>query len=353
MASPTRVLRSTDGGGSWSFGPGSLITYPQALAVSPSDPNVVYAACGTMWKTTNGGTSWSQLPLANFYCRTVVVNPLNPQTVYVGGYTYGTANRVGIARSRNAGASWEVLLCDTASMNMGNSVGLDPIDTCVVYAGGLAVGGLRYMAYKSTDCGSTWVRLNATISGTPYAFHVSPLDHNLVAMATGGGIYRSTDGGATWTRVLAGSSVCAFASLAAEPQVIFAGAADGVYRSSDSGRTWVSASSGLLGTGMFGLAATGSALFRSTKDGVYRSTDNGANWHSVTTGVAFNRIAAIGLARTDETFYVECEDNAVYGTRDNGSTWTRSPEFLSCGNICGIAVSPASSDVVWALEGSG
>jgi len=353
MSSPTRVLRSGDGGDNWSHGTGSLVTYPQALAVSPTDPNVVYAACGTMWKTTNGGTTWGQLPVANFYCRTVVTNPLNPQTVFVGGYTYGTANKVGIARSRNAGTTWDILLCDTAPSNMGFSVGLDPVDTCVVYAGGLAVGGIRYMAYKSTDCGSTWARLNVTVAGTPCAFYVCPLDHRIVVMATGSGVYRSTDAGGSWTRSLAGSSVCALAALPGAPEVVFAGAVDGVYRSGDTGRTWVLASTGLVGSGMYGLSATSSALFRGTKDGVYRSTDVGATWSHVTTGVAFNRVAAIGLARTDETFYVECEDNAVYRTQNSGLNWSRCPEFLSCGNICGIAVSPASPAVVWALEGSG
>jgi hypothetical protein len=71
-------------------------------------------------------------------------------------------------------------------------------------------------------------------------------------------------------------------------------------------------------------------------------------------GVVFNRAAAIAASDSaDPALYVECRDNAVYRTRDNGTTWFRSPEFLSCGNICGVAVSPQDPDVVWALEGSG
>jgi photosystem II stability/assembly factor-like uncharacterized protein len=319
---------------------------------------MVYAAGGTMFRTTNGGETWSQLPgPANCYCRTVATNPQNPQEVYVGGYSYGTTNRVVVARTADRGANWSVLFCDTTSMRMGYSVCLDPVDTTIIYAGGVTVGTGRTLIYRSTDHGGTWARSDLGVASTPYALHVSSLDHNLVTTATAGGLYRSTDGGTTWARTGSFTNVNRLAEVRAEPSIMYAATSSSVYRSSDTGRTWTQTGSGIVGTGTFCLLTTpqsNSTVLCGTKAGVYRSSDYGANWQPVMNRVVFNRAAAIGLGGPDDrALYVECQDNAVFRTTDDGQTWLRSPEFLSCGNICGVTVSPADPNVVWALEGSG
>ncbi len=357
MSEPCRVLRSTDGGNTWVFTSDSLSRYPLALAAEPANPDVVYAASGTMHKTTNGGVTWAQLSgPASVYCRDIAINPQNPQTVYVGGYSYGGANRVVVGKTTDAGATWSVLVCDSTSSKQGYAVGVDPVDTSVIYTGGQVVGSATTTVYKSTDAGASWARVSVGSASTPYALLVSVLDHRFVLLGAGGGLYRSTDAGASWARIDSFTNVNRLAEAPAEPSVIYAATASTTYRSDDTGRTWVQAGNGLVGTGTFCLFASAgndSTVFRGTKAGMYCSPDRGANWAPAMSEVAFNRTAAIGLASGNSTLYVECRDNAVFRTSDNGATWSRSPEFLSCGNICGVAVSPANPDVVWALEGSG
>jgi len=80
------------------------------LAAHPTDINVMYAGAdiGGVWKTTNGGNSWTNVTpdLAFPAMRTLVLDPVNPNIVYASTYsTYGTQ----LLRSPDAGGSWQAV----------------------------------------------------------------------------------------------------------------------------------------------------------------------------------------------------------------------------------------------------
>jgi photosystem II stability/assembly factor-like uncharacterized protein len=93
------VATSSDGGRSWRFRWTPEEVY--SLAVAPSDPDTVYAANGDgVVRSVDGGDRWQHLPHQGFYSTTIVVDPERAETVYVG-----TA-RHGVFRSTDGGATW-------------------------------------------------------------------------------------------------------------------------------------------------------------------------------------------------------------------------------------------------------
>jgi photosystem II stability/assembly factor-like uncharacterized protein len=112
--------------------------------------------------------------------------------------------------------------------------------------------------------------------------------------------------------------------------------------------------SGLVGKDIRALIAVDStAVFAGTKAGVFATTDCGANWQMTASEFPLGRIPVMAPTCDHAALFVEFQDNAVFTTTDQGASWTRLPEFLSCGNICGIGFNPDDPNVVWALEGSG
>lgn len=358
QAYPTAVLKTTDGGSSWTLN-GSLGYYAFGMAVHPTNPDIVYAACGSLYRTTNGGSSWSYLSMpGGSYTRAVAINPLNPQTVFTTGYSSdGTYQRFGVHRSRDGGATWDTTCVDTMRYSMGYAIVIDPIDTSIVYCTGYS--GQYTTVFKSTDAGRTWIRQYAGVNGYyGYSLHVSRLDPRIVLLGTyTGGIRRSTDAGETWVQVASFRNVKGFVALPASPATIYAVSDSFVYRSTDTGRTWVQCSGRPpgLNLGVLTVAdSSGLGVIAATKFGVYRSSDGGASWQVLTDRIAYARIPVLAISRADpRVLYAEFKDNAVYRTTNAGIDWTRCSDFLSCGNICGFATSAVNPDVVWALEGSG
>ena len=108
---------STSGAlGTWqSIGPGNVGGRTRALLIDPINPDVMYAAAvaGGIWKTTNGGNSWTPLNdfLANIAVTCMAFDPSNSSTIYAGtGEGFFNADNVrgaGIFKSTDAGAHWD------------------------------------------------------------------------------------------------------------------------------------------------------------------------------------------------------------------------------------------------------
>ncbi|HWY11888.1 MAG TPA: T9SS type A sorting domain-containing protein [Bacteroidia bacterium] len=113
------VVRSTDNGNTWNSlttMPGATSSEISALAVANSNSLVLYAARrvryefgvpGAMFKTTNGGTSWTNVTLGlpdSLYYTSVEINQTNPNEVYVTMAGFSSGRKV--YKTTNAGVSW-------------------------------------------------------------------------------------------------------------------------------------------------------------------------------------------------------------------------------------------------------
>lgn len=233
------VWRSTDYGASWNplfddQSTGSI----GAIAVSPSNPSVIYVGSGAgiirpdlatgdgMYKSTDAGKTWTHLGLRDTQMIGYVdVDPKNPDRLFVAalGHPYGQNEERGIFRSTNGGKSFEKVLYKD-EYTSANDVRIDPNNPNTVYAAlwqqqqsfieGQGFGGTGGGVYKSTDGGTTWKQLTDGLTNVIQAnLAIAPSNSKVlyatVATATPTNsvtgtvqLYKSTDAGEHWTQVV-------------------------------------------------------------------------------------------------------------------------------------------------------
>ena len=200
-----------------------------AVSGSVSTDKTAYlgTADGGVWKTTDDGASWkpvfdSEPTLA---IGAVAVDPTNPDVVYAGTgdanwQLQGGQNLLGdgIYRSTNGGTTWTRSNIPFASGYMGGGCGVeslavDPTATNILLAAVFCPGTSSSSAtaiIRSTDSGASWTPVGPVVGGNEDQAPMlapDPADPTVwfaTISATGGlaGIWKSTDSGATWTQKL-------------------------------------------------------------------------------------------------------------------------------------------------------
>jgi photosystem II stability/assembly factor-like uncharacterized protein len=271
------VWKTTDYGRTWSpifdDQPAGSIG---AIAVAPSDPNIVYVASGEglqrpdlstgdgIYKSTDAGKTWTHLGLRDGQqCPQLVVDPRDPNRLFVAvlGHPYGPNEERGIFRSTDGGQTFEKVLFKDENTG-GSDVELDPANPDVVYAAlwearqgpweNSAWGGSGGGVFKSTDGGTTWRQLTKGLpEGLVQAdIAVAPSDptrlYATVATTRELGIYRSNDAGESWSRATTDSRPAARIGGGdlpvpkvdpKNPDIVYSTSIV-TWKSTDGGKTW-------------------------------------------------------------------------------------------------------------------
>lgn len=207
-----------------------------AIAVAPSDPNVIYVGTGNpdvrntmltgdgMYKSTDGGKTWTKDGLAaTEIISRIVVDPNNPDIVYVAalGHVLASNPQRGIYKSTDGGHTWGKILYvndQTGAID----IEMDPSNPRTLYVAMwqvsrkpwlLSSGGPGSGIYKSTDAGVTWTNITHA-AGLPTGIFgrvglaVAQSDPSVVYAVVqakyqdqAGGVFRSSDAGKSWTLV--------------------------------------------------------------------------------------------------------------------------------------------------------
>jgi photosystem II stability/assembly factor-like uncharacterized protein len=358
-ASGTPLLKSTDNGGSWAAAGAVLSSRPEQLVAHPTDPDRVYAVSSSyFYRSADRAATWNQVYLgSNTYGNDIVINPANPQVIYVPGYKYdGTAWKPNMAKSTDGGATWTHAQIDTITCTTVYAAAIDPVDTTVVYAG--AWFNSVTIVYRSTDCGATWTRNDLPANAYYiYSFYIDPAAHNTVLAGTLYGVYRSTDAGATWTQQSTNNYNYRIVRDPGNPSTLYSAAYSYVYRSTDAGLTWAISGTGIAGTyirTVLTVPGQNGTVFAGSTAGMHRSTDYGATWTAVNNGIIVGNIPVVAhVPGVPGASRIEFVDYDNFRTTDNGATWQSATTPLSCGNVCAIAFDPNDGQRVWMLEGSG
>ncbi len=227
------IWKTTDAGLTWrNISDGQLrMGSIGALAVAPSDPNVVYAGMGEseprgqssswgdgVYKSTDAGKTWQYVGLERTKSiAKVAIDPRNPDVVYLAaeGSRWTPGPDRGIYKTTDGGTHWTLVLHPSDSV-AAIDLSLDPSNPRILFAAmwdfqrlpwQIRSGGPGSAIYRSTDAGATWTRL--TGHGLPTGLvgrigvDVSPANPERIyaiieARGDTGGLYRSDDGGDHW-----------------------------------------------------------------------------------------------------------------------------------------------------------
>lgn len=323
------VFKTTNGGASWTpifdeIGQPSIGN----IAIAQSDANRVYVGTGEangsatsgaffgdgIYRSNDGGTTWENKGLPNSdHIGRIVIDPTDPDRVFTAatGTLYGYNSERGIYRTINGGDDWERVFFVTDS-TAAIDVVMNPVNTDILFAA----------MWERTR--KPWQR-----------------DYGGVTSA----IHRSTDGGDTWE--LLGSGLPApspntgrigLAISESDPAIIYASYTtneitntfDGLYKSSDNGDTWslvaladiadVNASFGWY-FGNVRVHPTDPDEVYVLGQRLYRTSNGGTSWTNVT-GMHVDH-HAIAYSKSNPNFILAGNDGGAYTSTNGGITWNK------------------------------
>ncbi|MGA7887132.1 MAG: hypothetical protein WCA44_15435 [Acidobacteriaceae bacterium] len=304
-----------------------------AIAVAPSDPNVIYVGTGEsdirsdlasgdgMYRSDDGGSTWQHIGLEDsLQISRILVDPNNAQTVYVGvlGHPYGPSAERGVYKSTDGGAHW------THVLDKGPDVGVADI--------AMAAGKPQILF------AATWNAHRPPWSTYP------PLE------GPGNGLYRSTDGGDHWAQI-SGHGLPAAGwtrtgvAVGADGQRVYvtincgtdeesgggpavAGCQSGLYRSDDGGDNWqmVNGDSRLTSRAWYfmqlAIDPTNPDILYIPNVALYRTEDGGKTIQIVRGAPGGDDYHQIWVDPKDPSHLVLGVDQGTSVSLDDGKTWT-------------------------------
>jgi photosystem II stability/assembly factor-like uncharacterized protein len=282
------VWKSTDYGRTWNPIFDAQDTQSVgAIAVAPSDSNIVYVASGEglhrpdlsigdgIYRSADAGKTWAHLGLQRGeQIPALVVDPTNPNRLFAAvlGHPYGPNEERGIFRSDDGGKTWKKVLYKDDRTG-GSDVILDPKNPRIVYASlwedtlgpwedANQYSGTHGGLFKSIDGGDTWkqltkglpdelVQINVAIAASdPQRLYATlqTKTESAYASSRGLGVYRSDDAGASWQKItddprpamkIGGGDLSVPVVDPKNPDTLYVTSLV-TCRSTDGGKTWIS-----------------------------------------------------------------------------------------------------------------
>jgi photosystem II stability/assembly factor-like uncharacterized protein len=363
------VYKSVDGATNWIKSDQGIpdlsgITF-RSFTIDPSNSDIVYAGTevptthlgpdgqnevrGKLFRTTDGGSNWTEVLDCGALIRWVCINPNDTRILYAatGIFDRDEAQPEGVLKSTDAGRTWRNINRGLPNPTVGGLV-MDPRNPMVLYAstgrhsgfgGGPTAqnGGI----YKTTDGGETWIESFHPNDHTPVtAIALAPSNPDLVYATFGHGniLYRSIDGGTIWRTIGImpdGAYTGIPISLAVDPvdaQIIYLNSyIGGVFKSTDGGVTWHVSSQGYTGAQLSDVGidpVRPSHIYAAGRLGMALSTNSGDSWNYVAAAMGENNIAEAGALSVNPNDALDAMmasgfNATIVRTLDGGRSWRR------------------------------
>jgi photosystem II stability/assembly factor-like uncharacterized protein len=293
-----------------------------AIAVAPSDPNIIYVASGEglhrpdlsvgngIYKSTDAGKTWTHLGLRDGQqIPALAIDPRDPNRVFAAvlGHPYGPNEERGLFRSMDGGQTWEKVIYKNENTGA-SDVEIDPSNPDVIYA-------------------SMWEAREG------------PWEDNNEVNGTGGGLFKSTDGGKTWRPLSNGlPKDLAQIYVAIAPSdtrrlyatVAIASGPLSFYRSDDAGENWSKTTddprpSGRIGGGDLAIPKVDSKnpdVVYSASTVTMRSTDAGKTWSGFRGAPGGDDYQNLWINPNDPNIILLVSDQGALVTVNGGATWS-------------------------------
>jgi photosystem II stability/assembly factor-like uncharacterized protein len=363
------IFKSTNGGLTWSLShatPNSV----RSLAYDQSAGAVYAATYGSgLFKSTNEGGTWLAItvrdPVTNqtlTHQRAVAV--FAPAGLYVGGSITEIDSGGALFKSLNGGGSWTQVQPGTGVRSTVMSIAISPTTP----ASTLLIATAALGVYRSTTSGASWSSIDAFTTPNPLR------DQQINTVAFSAALYfAGTDStGNVYYRTVGDTSVgwIAGSGLPGPPRVpdallvdrttssiVYAGTeGSGVHRSLNSGSTWQPWSAGMLGVGARAIRINGNGtilLGTEFGDGVWRSTDLASTWTPADTFGNANSVLALATTSSPSIVYAAAYGTGVYKSLNGGLSWSLTDTTV-INHFCRALVAyPTNPSVVYAGTGNG
>jgi len=340
------------------------------IAVSPTNSNVLFAGApaGGLWKSTNGGTSWTtntdNFPVCGFSDLGFDATNTNIMYTVTGDGDAGDTRSNGVYKSIDGGNTWAItgLTFPITSAIQIRRLVVNPINPLIVMTAG------NNGIYRTINGGTSWTQVSTTNS---HDLEFNTANPNIV-YASGASFRRSTDGGATWTTISSGITTGAGRmAIAVTPNdanyvyVLAAATSNGFlafYRSTNGGVSftsmattpnllgWASAGNDTGGQGWYDLCVACSPLDKNEVVtggvNVWRTTNGGTNWalygHWTGSGAPFTHADHHDLEYASNGTLFNTNDGTIY--RRTATLWQEISGTMNISQIYKLGSSSLSAN---------
>lgn len=354
------VFKSEDSGATWQAARAGLESLNiQVLAIDPVTTNNLYAgtATGGMFRSRDGGVSWTAINngLENLGVYSIAIHPQDPARVYAG--TFGNLFQTVNATTENAGeVTWTTVGAPTSTQqtnlinNAVYSVILDPANPETLFVGTHTGGVFRRLGGAWSQVWSD-PRANPTTTVSNVRNVAVSNDGMTVYAATQGlGIYRSATSGnsGTWSATAGtGLTTNILRSLvmdAADPTHLYAGTVEGFFYSTDGGGAWIESATELNTLTIAVDPATPTTVYAGTAQGLFKSIDGGASFTSANTGITDFTVVSLASDPEDPAIkYAATTHSGILRSTDSGASWSPFNDGLNDLQTTSIAIDASSS----------
>jgi len=329
------IFKSTDGGQSWSrfarLGSGDDYVIDH-LGLDPQNSNIMYAAAwslenqqaGDFFRSQDGGKTWETMPAMHGKSIRALVIAASDSKVLVAGALDG------VFRSKDGGNNWEKISSATPGIHNVESIAVDPKNPDVVYA------GTWHFAWKTSDGGARWHHINKGMmdDSDVFSIMIDSRNSSVVFASACSGIYKSENGGELFRKIhgipFSARRTRVLKEDLAHPETVYAGTTEGLWKTTDEGKTWqrVSSSDIVVNDLLVDPRNSQRVLLATDRGGVLASDDGAQSFTASNHGYAHRDVTSI-LAdkKNPDTIYVgvvnDREQGGVFVSHDAGQHWTQ------------------------------
>jgi photosystem II stability/assembly factor-like uncharacterized protein len=319
----------------------------RALIVDPSDPDTLYVGTsgGEVYVSHDAAKTWSNPRHSVEFPGYIVDNLVIDRDGRLWAACWGLWGGGVIAVSADGGRTWSRRDAGLEDFSV-RAIAVDPRDANFVVIGGLSG------VYRSTNAGQSWEKISEQINVESLA--LDPRTHDRIYVGTWRQGIRTDDGGKSWKLINGGmvldTDMFAITIDRDNPDDVWVATCGWVYNTVNRGDLWTRYRDGFDNRRIHDVEVDPcdrQTVYAGSVAGLYRTHDRGKNWYRVSDeSLVVNNIAL--HPQRPHRIVLGVEGDGIYVSDDDAKTFTRSCDGLRNLTITSIAADPAQPKRVYA-----